>query len=119
MADTPADHPDKIALKTPITDDYFENRIGRPGEGTPAMLARRLELDRAALMEALETSLTRAYTAGHQRGHEDTVEGIFTAVWREDATTYLAEDVRLMLSDGSLPEAEAALAAARANFPIE
>ena len=44
-------------MNTPITDDYYENRIGRPGEGTPASLARRLETDRAALMNALKAVL--------------------------------------------------------------
>lgn len=61
------------------------------------------------LLEAFEASLARAYAAGHQRGHEDTVEGIFTEVWREDASTYFADDIREMMSNNCLPEAKAAI----------
>jgi hypothetical protein len=49
MADTPATHPDKIApMKTPITDDAANDSIVKVYE-----TSRRLELDRAALMDAL------------------------------------------------------------------
>jgi hypothetical protein len=64
------------------------------------------------LLDSFEISLARAYAAGHQRGHEDTVEGIFTEVWREDTSTYFAADIREMMADGSLPEAQTAIAKA-------
>jgi hypothetical protein len=64
------------------------------------------------LLDSFEISLARAYAAGHQRGHEDTVEGIFTEAWREDTSTYFAADIREMMADGSLPEAQAAIAKA-------
>lgn len=49
MADTPATHPDKIApMNTPITDAAANDSIVKVYE-----TSRRLELDRAALMDAL------------------------------------------------------------------
>ena len=60
MADTPATHPDKIApMKTPITDDAANDSIVKVYE-----TSRRLELDRAALMEALEDILNDAFDHG-------------------------------------------------------
>lgn len=61
------------------------------------------------LLDAFERSLIRAYAAGHQRGHEDTAEGVFVEVCREDISTYFADDIREMLADGSLPEAKLAI----------
>jgi len=76
---------------TPITDDYYENHIGRPGEGAPRELARRLERDRAALMEAVDTlTLVVGLTP---------IKGNFEAL--QDA----------------LDLARSALSTARANFP--
>ena len=78
-------------MNTPITDEASFSTVHQ-GELVKASFARRLELDRAALMEALEL-----------------------------AETYLIE--RGIATRGTtgrtvvLPKMQAALAAARANFP--
>jgi hypothetical protein len=55
MADTPATHPDKIApMNTPITDAALDKwACGGTSSETIIPAMRRLELDRAALMDAL------------------------------------------------------------------
>jgi len=58
-------------------------------------------------MVPIKTALIRAYTAGHHRGHEDTVEGIFTIVHQTDTDSYFEGDVQAMISGGefALPPA--------------
>jgi hypothetical protein len=95
-------------MKTPITDAVYPPDIidrefkaqGRTyGWGTlhdMRDVARRLELDRAALMEALE-SVSKDFTTFRQIAAENGVFGTWGVL--------------------SLRQSETALAAARANFP--
>jgi hypothetical protein len=102
-------------MKTPITDAaaqtitidcddscvsiyVYESDKIYEGELVPAFVARRLELDRAALMEALE-SITKDFTTFRQIASENGVFGTWGVL--------------------SLRQSEAALATARANFPTE
>lgn len=67
----------------------------------------REQIDRLA--EALETAMARAYAAGYQQGHEDTVESQFTIVHHSEAKDYFTDNVRQMVIDGSQPEVTEAL----------
>jgi hypothetical protein len=86
-------------MKTPITDAVNTERYVDHHEGYCAMLntARRLELDRAALMEALEGVMK----------HFAPMAGDCSEI--EQSTSEIAASSK----------AEATLAAARANFPTE
>lgn len=64
------------------------------------------------LLAALEVSMARAYAAGYQHGHDDTVDGQFTVVLHVDHPSHFADDVRQMIIDGSLPEASIAISKA-------
>ena len=95
-------------MKTPITDAAMEKLFSIRPDGLHRVdalskTARRLELDRAALMEALERLLRDAVPVSADiRGSVNVVE-ITHAEWEElAAATNRAAD---------------ALAAARANFP--
>lgn len=65
-----------------------------------------------SLLDAFKVSMARAYAAGYQHGHEDTVEGHFIMVHNVDHPSYFADDVRQMMIEGRLPEASAAIAMA-------
>lgn len=71
----------------------------------------KITAQRDALAEALEVAMARAYAAGYQHGHDDSVEARFIIVDQAEAKEHFAEDVKQMLLDGSQPEAAAALAA--------
>ena len=84
-------------MNTPITDNEIA-RIMRNNQHAAQLriVCRRLELDRAALMEALE-AVTKDFTTYRQIAAENGVFGTWGAL--------------------SLRQSESALAAARANFP--
>jgi hypothetical protein len=68
---------------------------------------------RDALLEALPIAMARAYASGYQRGHEETVEAIFSPIHYTDYKDFFVDDVRQMIIDGSQPEAAAAIALAK------
>lgn len=72
-----------------------------------------LTRQRDGLVEALEITAIKAYNIGTLRGHTDTVDGCFVCVLPQDLATYNEDVVKEMLTDGSLPEAKAALEAAK------
>lgn len=75
-------------MNTPITDKArYRDAYNSPTEDVPASVAIRLELDRAALMEALGGMLDLSYKIGVNN------------------------------TDYAIEQAEHALDAARANFP--
>lgn len=82
---------------------------GSPDQRTAEANARLIAAA-PELLDALEVSMARAYAAGYQHGHEDTVEGQFALVHHVDHPSHFADDVRQMMIDGSLPEASAAIA---------
>jgi hypothetical protein len=85
-----------------------------------ASFARKLERELSAvteqrdrLAEAMIPAMTRAYTRGYNHGHADTVESAFMIVHANDELEVFADDILQMLLDGSQPEAQSALAAAK------
>lgn len=64
------------------------------------------------LRDALDVSLIRAYTSGYRHGHEATVEAQYFDIHSTDESSYFRDDIRQMVFDGALPEAEVATAKA-------
>ena len=101
-------------MNTPITDAVFGPQL----RGYRAETCRRLELDRAALMEALEKLLQRDMR--NTCRHEETHRG--GAIWEicDQCDTKWADDCGGKPEWHEPPEwtlAESTLSAARANFP--
>lgn len=110
----------------PTTEEVFvwyraeadaRHRDKRASDSTVAKMKEKileLERQRDALLSALNISLIRAYTAGYQHGHEATVETQFIPVNWSDIEFH-SDNVHEMMRDGSLPEAQAAIAAVKGD----